>query len=68
MTQKWKTLIDYQDRMHKDALKARHLGMDLDLNKLQLKLDKAEIIEQLNDFSEEAVSYTHLTLPTISSV
>ena len=47
------TLIEYQDRMHKDALKARHLGMDLDLNKLQLKLDKAEIIEQLNDFSEE---------------
>ena len=47
------TLMEYQDRMHKDALKARHLGMDLDLNKLQLKLDKAEIIEQLNDFPEE---------------
>ena len=25
------TLTEYQDRMHKDALKARHFGMDLDL-------------------------------------
>ena len=47
------TLNEYKDRMHKDCLKARHLGMDLDLNRLQLKLDKAELINQLNEFSEE---------------
>ena len=53
MTQNWKTLSEYKERMHKDALKARHLGMDLDLGRLQLKLDKAEILEQVSDFSEE---------------
>ena len=26
------TLDEYRDRMHKDCLKARHLGMELDLN------------------------------------
>jgi len=47
------TLVEYKERMHKDCLKARHLGMELDLNKLQLKLDKAELINQLYEYSEE---------------
>ena len=47
------TLAEYKERMQKDCLKARHLGMELDLNKLQLKLDKAELINQLCEYSEE---------------
>ena len=46
------SLREYTERMHKDCLKARHLGMELDFGRLQLKLDKAEIIYQLADYSE----------------
>ena len=33
-------------------MKAVHLGMELDFGRLQLKIDKAEIINQLAEFPE----------------